>query len=252
MSHKLILVAEDNIVNQKVAARQLQKLGYRADVVANGKEAVEALSRIPYDLVFMDCQMPEMDGYEASAEIRRIEGKGKHTPIVAMTAHALGGDREKCISAGMDDYVSKPVKVEELLRVLDFFFAETSSDEVAAIGTVSELPPVDLVRMHEAMGDNPEEFSEILEVYLSQMSDNLEKLETAVLGQDYRDVELIAHNCCGTSANCGITAVVAPLRELENAGREHRLAGANKLLTEIKLSFERIREFLKDNVLQPV
>jgi CheY-like chemotaxis protein len=114
-----VLVAEDNPVNQRVAVRLLEHLGLRADVVSDGNEVLESLRRQAYALVLMDCQMPELDGYEATARIRAGETADGHIPIIAMTASAMAGDRERCLAAGMDDYVSKPVRIDDLRSVIE-------------------------------------------------------------------------------------------------------------------------------------
>jgi CheY-like chemotaxis protein len=132
--HLRVLVAEDNVVNQKVAARMLEKLGFRADVAADGREALEMWQLIPYDLIFMDCQMPEVDGYEATREIRRQEGSLRHVVIIAMTAEALGRDR--CIESGMDDFIPKPVRMEDLAALTDKW-----SERMAAIPRNPNLRP---------------------------------------------------------------------------------------------------------------
>src|SRR5690349_11387344 len=175
----------------------------------------------------MDCQMPEMEGYEATGEIRRREGEIKHTLIVAMTANALEGDREKCLAAGMDDYISKPVKQEELARVLERVFAVTESEE----DREKTLTLVDMERLHDVTGN---EWADILELYETQMSESLRKLETAIKAGNAQEVDSIAHNCVGTSANLGMIAVVASLRGLETAGREGCLDNALPLLNEAK------------------
>ena len=109
-----MLVVDDNAVNQKVARMMLERLGCRVDVAANGQEAVEMVELLPFDVVFMDCEMPVLDGFAATAEIRRREAGGRHVNIVAMTARAIQGDRERCLQAGMDDYISKPVKARSV------------------------------------------------------------------------------------------------------------------------------------------
>jgi len=113
-----LLLAEDNLVNQRVAMAVLKKLGLSADLASNGEEAVRACQSRRYDLVLMDCQMPEVDGFQATRRIRALEAPGKHVPILAMTANAMEGDRERCLQAGMDDYLPKPVTFDALREVL--------------------------------------------------------------------------------------------------------------------------------------
>jgi signal transduction histidine kinase/DNA-binding response OmpR family regulator len=129
-----VLLAEDNIINQKLAVRMLEKLGCRVDVAADGQEALEMLELLRYDVVFMDCEMPELDGYTATQEIRRREGTGRRTPIIAMTAHAIAGAREKCLGAGMDDYISKPVRMASLQEALTRWMPPGNPGSASAVG----------------------------------------------------------------------------------------------------------------------
>ena len=164
-----------------------------------------------------------------------------------MTAHALTGDREKSIAAGMDDHITKPVKQEELARVLESFFAGPSRQYQLTKWQRHEVaPPVDLDRLHQAMGEDPEEISEILNLYRTEMAANLIKLDSAIASGNAGEVDLIAHNCAGTSANCGMVAVVEQLRELERMGRENQLTGAAPLKAQVGVEFERIKRFLEE------
>lgn len=245
-----ILLVEDYVINQDVAIRQLERLGYHADVVDDGLAALKALQLDRYDIVLMDCQMPRLDGYDASAEIRRREAGitgGRHIPIVAMTANAMMGDREKCIAAGMDDYITKPIQADDLKRVLEQWSAlsstrpEVISEASFKVPAPESFPAVDKVRLLDAVGDEGHVRPEFVDFYRSQMSDELNRLRLAISSESVAEVIEIAHGCAGMNANCGMRAVVAPLRELERMGRAGNLAGAEQVADRVSFDFARIQ-----------
>jgi len=246
-----ILIAEDNPVNQKVAARQIEKLGYRADIAANGLEVLDALLRIPYDIVLMDCQMPEMDGFEATSKIRLREGKNKRTIIIAMTANALEGDREKCLVAGMDDYISKPVRVAELQHILERWQHDPSqihvqeADVSAPTYEDGATVVVDMNCLLEAAGGDEDLAQELVEIFLTQMTGDVEKLDTALAGDGADEVHRLAHMSAGSSATIGMTSLIAPLRELERMGSRAELAHATPLVAQVREELARVKLFFK-------
>lgn len=254
--HVRILIAEDYVINQTVVVRQLKKLGYRADVVSDGLEALKALERTPYDIVLMDCQMPKMDGYKTTAEIRRREADNRHTAIIAMTANAMEGDRADCLAAGMDDYITKPLMADELKRVLERWSPRSSQrldtsvppaakPNLSSVNIPTEnLPPVDLERLLDATGDDGRIPPEFVEFYRKQMSEELSRLRTAISESSAEKVIQIAHGCAGMNANCGMIAVVPPLRELERMARLGQLDGAGLVADQVQDGLNHVNIFL--------
>jgi len=241
-----ILIVEDYVINQAVAVRHLKKLGYRADCVDDGLAALKALELQQYDIVLMDCQMPGLDGYEATAEIRSREVAGSHIPIIAMTANAMMGDREKCIAAGMDDYITKPIQADDLKRVLELWSPPSARNPGENLKTSEpeSLPPVDKERLLDAVGDDGKIPAEFVEFYRNQMSEELASLRLAIRSESAEEVTRLAHGCAGMNTNCGMVAVVAPLHELERMGREGHLSNAELIADQVKDGFERINLFL--------
>jgi CheY-like chemotaxis protein/HPt (histidine-containing phosphotransfer) domain-containing protein len=256
-----ILLVEDYVINQDVAQRQLKKLGYCADIVGDGFAALKALKLNHYDIVLMDCQMPKLDGYEASAEIRKREiaiTGGRHVPIIAMTANAMIGDREKCLAAGMDDYITKPIQTEDLKRVLEQWSPASSPEssfrwsaqETKELRTnlIASAPatliPVDKERLLDAVGNKGRIPTEFLELYRRQMSEELNRLRIAIGSKSAAEVIEVTHGCAGMNANVGMLAVVAPLRELERMAHEGNLDGAETIVDQVTGGLARINLFL--------
>jgi CheY-like chemotaxis protein len=228
-----ILLAEDNAVNQRVALGQLRGLGYNVDAVANGFEALQALARAPYDIVLMDCHMPELDGYEATAAIRRREGPGKHTWIIAMTANAMAEDREQCLAAGMDDYVSKPVRLADL---------EAALGRSRPAGTAT--PAID-ARSIEALRALPDDDGQsllrsLLVKFIEDAPATINALCAAVDQGDPRTAALLAHGLKGASGHFGAHRLVELCGEMERAGRAGLLDPLPNLLAETNAELQRV------------
>jgi two-component system, sensor histidine kinase and response regulator len=273
-SHKgRILLAEDNTINQDVALGQLDRLGYTADVVANGREALDALGRVSYDIVLMDCMMPEMDGYEATKKIRESErqnGNSRRLHIIAMTANAMQGDRDKCMAAGMDDYVSKPVQVGDLRRAIEKWNGkgpsggpgpgskpenssvpakvQAASAPVAESGTLttSSEPPMDLERFGDVTGGKAEKIERLLTKFLAQAAEISEGLATAIKNGSAHDVRMLAHKFVGASSSLGMVAIVPTLSQLEQMGDSGGLEGVKEVYAEFTSQLERVRQFIEE------
>jgi PAS domain S-box-containing protein len=246
-----VLLAEDDITNQKVARGVLTKLGFHADVVMNGQEAVEALKRIPYDAVLMDCQMPEMDGYEATDIIRKMQGDTKHTPIIAMTANAMEGDRERCLEAGMDDYVSKPIRAEKLAEALDRWATTMATVSEPPLHPTSEPATeefLDTTVLLNTLGGDEELCAEILTTFCKDVEEQVEILREALAQTDPERVQSQAHRIKGASANVGATNVQACAARLEVLGRDQDLDGASEIFTQLEQEFRRVCEHLRKDI----
>jgi signal transduction histidine kinase/DNA-binding NarL/FixJ family response regulator len=220
-----ILLAEDNITNQQVALGILKKMGLRADAVANGAEAVKALESIPYDLVLMDVQMPEMNGFEATQQIRdpRSAVANHGIPIIAMTAHALEGDRERCLNAGMNDYITKPVDSQALAEALDRWLPKETAPVMPA-GTASvaarktESPVFDRAGMMERLMDDEDLVRLVTEGFLEDIPRQMEALRGCLEAGDAAGAKLKAHTIQGAAANVGGERLREVAAEMEKSG----------------------------------
>ena len=251
-----ILLAEDNFTNQRVAIGILKNLGLHADAVANGAEAVKALQDIPYDLVLMDVQMPEMDGIQATKRIRNPKSTVlNHTiPIIAMTAHAMQGDREKCLKAGMNDYVSKPVSSIILAEKLDQWLPHKGSTRIdvkknETASTLSAQNQETIVYdkdgfLERLMGD--EELAQtVIEVFLDDIPKQIESLKASLDACDAETVERIAHSIKGAAANVGGEALRELAAQIEKATKDGNIEFVNEHWTQIEHQFNRLKDAMQ-------
>ncbi len=281
-----ILLAEDNPINQKLAVALLQKAGFSVDIATNGREAVEMVKNNHYHAVLMDVQMPAMDGLEATRQIRAWEqGRGRHVPIIAMTAHAMKGDRERCLAAGMDDYISKPVQKDILFTVLQRWTEETPSpraeqtaaadeaddalldllgDEETPFGELSssgsdevlptppafpsaeDIPPLDIASALPRFNNEYDFFVEMCRDFITHIPARLQTMYHALKKEDAPTIQRAAHNLKGMAANFNADPLTELARQIEYAARDGNLQPVPALLTALEKEALRLARYLQE------
>jgi CheY-like chemotaxis protein len=253
-SNRPILVAEDNVVNQRIITLLLEKLGLEAHVVNNGAEAVQAVSERDYPVVLMDCHMPEMDGFEATRAIRRMElVTGKHTPIIAVTALAMAGDRERCIEAGMDDYIPKPIDKERLKNKLNQWMKQEFAFhnqklaerffEANAVVPPFQTHPIDLAELEVFYGSQ-EEVEEVLRLFVTTSERQLPDLQMAIDEHRGTLAGRMAHELKGASASVGAKEMSLLCLQLEQETGQQKWEEAKRTYARLRQCFTSVRDFV--------
>lgn len=257
-----ILLAEDHPINQRVASAMLENLGFRVDVVVDGAEAVRAVTLTPYRAILMDCQIPVLDGYRATREIRRLEGRSPRTPIIAVTASGTRADQERCLAAGMDDYLTKPLSLKSLASVLARW-APSGSNLAVAVDLPEATPAIEvgpavvagptspvldaqvvgrLERLGKAAGEDL--MGQLATMFLADADAWVVALREALAGDDAAAVLRSAHTLSGASANLGATDLARLCATLATDGAAGDLAGGEALLGEVEAELSRVRSAL--------
>ena len=265
-----ILVAEDNIVNQKVVVNMLEKLGCNVDLVPDGREALDKIESHPYEMVLMDCHMPEMNGYEAAEEIRRRNKAYSGIPIIAVTANAMEGERERCIEAGMNDYIVKPIRMSDLVRVLDRWYVnlqdkivmkqdsqedtkgENSSIPLekggkGGIEKVFQCAVLDKDGALQRLGGDEELLNELVKLFSENIPQQIAKLGEAIKIADMELARQIAHSVKGAAANVGAVTVQHGALQAESAAREGEIGQVQYHYENIKVEMEKVRSLVMLN-----
>jgi CheY-like chemotaxis protein/HPt (histidine-containing phosphotransfer) domain-containing protein len=251
-----ILLVDDNAINQKVAARILTQIGYQPDLAENGVQALAALDAKVYDLVFMDLMMPEMGGLEATVAIRERQKSPAAFPncaerivIVAMTAHAQQSDRDKCIAAGMDDYLAKPIRPADLRNIIEKWALPVNPPSAGSIAPTPNVaaaaePPIDMDRLNDLTDGNPDNLRELVEMFFTQTTGQFTQIQAAIADGKSQEVRRVAHSCAGASATLGMMRLGRLMRDLEKVGAAGALTSAPEICEDAAREYVAVKVFL--------